>query len=361
MKLPLKRYLLIFIFICALISMLASCVSTGSTKPNTPFSGNPYPEILKELSEKNQLLANELGKLPEFQDGISNPEIKALTELVSIYNKNQEAFDKAFDQMYQVGIPEARKYCSPLQALYWLIEDEQFENAENILQKYNLDRLLTIAWPSENNVFSDTDITEILNGINDKKIKERLLYLYSLEGREKVRPDISIYRRTNPEIFSENAKRIINKFKNPPRKIKKEAWQDFNAVVDRLNAPELINYYINHSFSYEFDPGKTKRSKTIFQLKKGDCDDVAYFGEQALKRGGYKTFHVRVQKSSNEKDAHIGSGIIDKFDKYFLVVDFDNFRLNRMSGPFDNKRDVCSKLADGKPIFKCSTSDAYWF
>jgi len=24
------------------------------------------------------------------------------------------------DKMYQVGIPEVRKYCSPLQALFWL-------------------------------------------------------------------------------------------------------------------------------------------------------------------------------------------------------------------------------------------------
>ena len=42
----------------------------AASKPNTPYPG-PYPSGFNEVASKNQLLAEELGKIPELQDGIS--------------------------------------------------------------------------------------------------------------------------------------------------------------------------------------------------------------------------------------------------------------------------------------------------
>jgi hypothetical protein len=88
------------------------------------------------------LLAQEIGKLPEIQDGISDSEAIALEKLCDLYMKNPENFNKTFEKMYQVGKPEVRRYCSPLQAVYWLIMDGKTD-AINI-HNYDLTNPTTI-------------------------------------------------------------------------------------------------------------------------------------------------------------------------------------------------------------------------
>jgi hypothetical protein len=71
-------------------------------------------------------LARELGKLPELQDGVDQDDLEALRVIRTVYRENPKEFDAAFAEMYKVGKPEVRRYCSPLQALYWLAEDGRF-------------------------------------------------------------------------------------------------------------------------------------------------------------------------------------------------------------------------------------------
>ena len=113
----------ILIIIFFPVFFLISCTHLKLTKPNIPFAGSPYPTVLNELANTNSLLANELGKLPELQDGVSPSEETALIKMIEIYYDNQQAFHKAFEEMYKVGKPEIRKYCSPLQALFWAISE----------------------------------------------------------------------------------------------------------------------------------------------------------------------------------------------------------------------------------------------
>lgn len=70
------------------------------SKPNTPNLG-PYPSGFNELAHKNPLLAEELGKLPELQDGISEEEVAALGKIVEAYNDDPDAFEAAFIEMYK--------------------------------------------------------------------------------------------------------------------------------------------------------------------------------------------------------------------------------------------------------------------
>jgi hypothetical protein len=87
-----------------------------------------------QLKNENPLLAKVLGKLPEFQDGSSPSEAEALEDIVNFYNLNKGDFNKALQEMYKFGIPEIRQYCSPLQALFWLAEKEEFDEANNPLK-----------------------------------------------------------------------------------------------------------------------------------------------------------------------------------------------------------------------------------
>ena len=70
---------IIFLLISTILFVFfTNCASFGSTKSNIPFKGNTSPSVLNDLAQKNPLLMQELGKLPELQDGISTEEVKAL-------------------------------------------------------------------------------------------------------------------------------------------------------------------------------------------------------------------------------------------------------------------------------------------
>ena len=117
----------------------------GSNEPNEPHPG-PYPAGFDELFHKNPLLAKELSKLPEIQDGIFESEATALDHFVRIYNHNAKSFDKAFQEMYQVGLPEVRNIGTPLQALYWLAEDSKIDELHSQIHNYSLWNLLNSPW-----------------------------------------------------------------------------------------------------------------------------------------------------------------------------------------------------------------------
>ena len=81
-----------------LLCFLGGCASLGKTTPNEPYKG-PYPSGFNVLSAKNHLLAQELGKLPEINDGISDEEAIALERIVELYKNNPNRFNEAFTPM----------------------------------------------------------------------------------------------------------------------------------------------------------------------------------------------------------------------------------------------------------------------
>ena len=131
--------ILIFVFCISIYS----CATTP-TKPNLPYLGaNP---LLDEISKKNTLLGIELRKMPELKDGISPEENEALKRLVKLYNDDPDVFNSAFEEMYQEGLPDVRRYCTPLQALFWLVEDDKIDLAKASIRKYELMWILIYAW-----------------------------------------------------------------------------------------------------------------------------------------------------------------------------------------------------------------------
>ena len=75
---PIQYYTILnLLSVILLCSIFGGCTSIGTTKPNDLYPG-PYPTEFSDFSVKNPLLAQELVKLPEFQDGISEKEATAL-------------------------------------------------------------------------------------------------------------------------------------------------------------------------------------------------------------------------------------------------------------------------------------------
>jgi len=226
-----KKIIRYFLWSCLMLLLLAF-FSGCATSPNIPFAGIPIPSTLAELNQRNPLLVQEIGKLPEIQDGISQLEEAALDRIIYLYDSNPERFNEVFKEMYQVGLPDVRKYCSPLQALFWLAEDGVLNSEIDLIKHYSLEELLSKAWNF-----------------------------------------------------------------GPPGNLK---WKDFATVQERLNAPELGNYYEKARFFYVdyktipgYDSGRGD-PYWVFANNKGDCVYTTSFTVSCLARGGYNAWEMRV-------------------------------------------------------------------
>jgi len=309
---------------------LAACavISYGRTKPNT--INTEYPGY-QHLAANNLLLANEIGKLPEIQDGVSESELYALEHIVGIHKEIPKDFDDTFERMYQVGKPDVRKYCSPLQAVFWIFESERADDARGILKHYSLDELLHTAWPSKKSVLTEYQTLDIIDGMKNKKERKEYQEWYSRIGNsKKLWAHLLTEYLVEPEKFSEKGQRMLATLMKPPKPLKEEEWEDFNTVVERLNAPKLIHYYTSHAFTFYFAgfvPKETPAS-AIFYNKKGACYEYALFIEFCLDKAGYKAHIYNIP--------HLPHKIVGCFD-----VDNKWYKIDRkgISGPFETERE----------------------
>jgi len=357
------KYFLRFVILFIFPLHFTACASFGPTKPNLPYAGNPYPSILIELAQKNPLLVQELGRLPELQDGISETEIYALKKIVEMYNLDQANFENAFNKMYKIGLPEFRKYCSPLQALFWLAEDNELISYNDLTSDYWLEKLLRKAWKSDPlsyRLISDRQIKEVIDGIQNEDIKRQ--YLNDLQnGGTYYRFQDSFvldYRRSknkNMQAFSKKSAKIIEENLLKPKG--SERWKDHKKIIERLNSPELLDFYINRNIWYDHKiPAFHRSPHDVLKEKYGDCDDLAYFGRMVLKKAGYDVFGRIV--GDERVYCHIGLGIKLEDGSYLLAVHFNKSR-NHMSGPHKTILELDKVLGFGR--YRFNQRDYFYF
>lgn len=246
-----KRTILIFVFSLFILS----CCAT--TKPNISVlypihalrTELPQPQekskvttkeplpieveaLLKKLYTLDSNLALEVGKLPEFQETIGKNQVLALTRFIELVAHTTTSQKTNLAEFTKIGLPNVRRYCTPLQAIFWLLEKNEYDTKESPL---NCNWSLSLAWC-----------------LND------LL--------------------TKAWDFSEE-----------------DRWKDYKVVTDRLNAPGLVNYYEKRRFIYVFRDDNVGRSYLLFKTNQGQCADVTAFTVDCLRKGGYKAWSYDVR------------------------------------------------------------------
>jgi|WetSurMetagenome_2_1015567.scaffolds.fasta_scaffold15376_4 hypothetical protein len=263
-------------------SIIDSGFDPGKNAANENFA--KARGLLAELAKKNLSLATELGRLPEVQEANAASIPEALQRLVRLYEENPDAFQKTLDRMLSVGLPRHRRYNTPLQALFWLAEDKKMNAARRMANEYELIDLLRAAWVKE----------DMINQSQDAAVVEK----------------------------------------------HKKRWGDFDVVIDRLNSPELIDYYEKRYFKYGFNRSKdTSDSYAIFLRKEGNCVDYANFTYRCLSWAGYHSWKEMVP-------GHETVIIKGSDGKYYAL---DNARrMNKkpigLAGPFDEVGELKLKL-----------------
>ena len=337
------RYFVIFSLFVFLFVVFNGCSTTrtnlsiidGGYIPSRKNKTNQHflaaQTILDKISLRNKLLAFELGKLPEFQEVVSSREKDALFQLSKLYYKDSSNFDTSFSKMCQLGLRDVRKYNTLLQALFWLVKDEKLNEAKDIIKYFSFKRLLDYSWLLEHTKhikrwkWRSKEAAKLLESCLDDEIKRKIEEFYN---KNKGSTDYIIFLAKNhPEAFEYKFKPFDAKLKTHENK-----WKDFSNVIDRLNSPELVFYYIKNNFSYE--QGEHGSPKKTFKMKAGNSKAIAELGQFLLKKAGYKTF-IRTVKTLDSSCCfeHTGSGIIVGIGSYVLVVDFPKGK--KITGPYD--------------------------
>ena len=283
---------LITLSIFFFIVIFSGCVSSGPTKPNEVYPGE-YPAIFENIKKQNSLLAEEIGKLPELQDGIQGEEQLALKVLCDVYKKNAQLLDGVFIQMNSIGLPEIRKYCSPLQALFWIARKGDSKKIEVILTNYSLENLLSHGWDFNPPIMTDAEISEIIEDISDSKLRQQYLSDRKTCTNQQIQRLLLIDYRLNEKVFSKRSKKLLaaKNSSNHPH------WSDFNTVLLRLNSPELVNYYEQDQIQWvdwRSLPTWPVSTSYVFQHGQGDCTAIANFTALCLRRAGYKAYEYKV-------------------------------------------------------------------
>lgn len=301
------------VFLALLFTLILGCsFSLLTTKPNPTYVAN-IPSLVQSLPSKERIgikatptgqegrasplfekmyqfdseLAIELGRIPEFQDGVSEKEVLGLERFLSFTETLTEDEKKALKGILSIGRPEYRKFCSLLQGLFWLAEKGELSREDNPLKDYSLEKLLDRIWTFQIE-YTKEEAINIIKNLRDKKNAERLLS--EAQGDEKkLNEMVNMFRKFTMEDLFED--------KNIFKKYGISRWSDFGVVVDRLNSPELVDYYERKNFNYADFRGRND-SYDVFTRKYGDCVAISLFTEYCLSRAGYKAYIIRVVSPS---------------------------------------------------------------
>lgn len=273
-----------FLFCVLTLALILGCSATAPVKapninalyrvPSLQKELPPLPDNTRLLTQKplpqqaqiafqrlfgvNRTLALEVGRLPAFQKGIKEKEILAITRLTELVENARPEQKTNLESLLKIGLKDSRGYSSPLEAIFWILEKDDYDRNKQVLQ-LPLEELLDKAWD-----FSD---------------------------------------RTR--------------------------WGDYETVTDRLNAPELVNYYQRIRLVYISRGVGTREGlighpSDLFLSGCGNCYDHSEFAAYCLEKAGYKTsivgvhptqphLHVVCQYEANRKSYFIDNGRPDKF------------------------------------------------
>lgn len=337
----------------------------------------PIDDNLVRMGRLNAPLADELAKLPELRRPQTRGARLALDNLITLYQLAPARFDRMFGRMRRIGMPGCRHYCSPLQAFFWMVEDEKMKPAGLLLgidvacvldrkgrcrprrhaaadgpagdrhpgrqspPDYSLQNVLDAAWNGESRLLLQPTIRKIIQGIQTDAAAEEYAMLAGRRTTRQLQGYIMDDFLTKKAIFDDDDWATIE------QAVKRSRWKQFFTVADRLNAPELVSYYINKYFYFRKRPA----SGVYFTYyeKKAQCTDAAFFAQFMLDRAGYHTFIRSVKWDQDPWDGlHTGAGIVLDDGTYLLVANYTG--INAMSGPYAGTETLDRKLSCNRNI-----------
>jgi hypothetical protein len=173
-----------FLFLVSILVLVFGCTAPIlPTRPNISsicwIQSAEVRELFSQLSSIDSAVAIEIGKLPEFQDNIGEPQIQALGRFLNLMANASYGEKENLSRLLKDGLPEVRKYSAPLQAIFGMLEKKADEN----VLAYSLKQLLDKAWDFSDSRWEDFEtVTDRLNAPRLIDYYERKRFVYTLEA-----------------------------------------------------------------------------------------------------------------------------------------------------------------------------------
>jgi len=254
--------------------------------------------IVATIAGIHSQLAAELGRLPEFGgQALTARHIAALEALLQLCRGEPARFDQAFKQMRSVGRADQRRYCTPLQAFFWLLLDGQHGQAQAIGTAYSLNGLLCAAWPGPALVSATWPQGRIQLRTGLCRARPTAYFLAnSLEPA-----DVLLLEQAG-HLPGPDTGHLAWTAVGAARR---ERWSDFETVAERLNAPELIDHFLRSQIRYDYYLGRRKTKAEVVAAGRANCTDNAELAVYLLRRSGYEAEIVTIAGAGpNGDQAH---------------------------------------------------------
>jgi len=134
--------------------------------------------LFRQLYQKNPELTVELGRIPEFADNkVSQEDLESLRNFVNGYLKyRNSAVDENIKEMIDtVGKKKYRRFCTPIQAIFWIAEKEEIIKENNPFE-INVYNLLIKSWRKSGYKGKKWDsFNEVVDRLNDPYLLSRYM------------------------------------------------------------------------------------------------------------------------------------------------------------------------------------------
>lgn len=198
---------------------------------------------------------------------------------------------------------------------------------------FNLDYLLFSAWSPP----GLSEVVKFIESCNDKKEKRFL--------KKEIR---NIYKGKGVAIFLEYAKSNQERFSyridmdviESQTKKYGQRWSEFHTVTDRLNAPELVQFYCSHfleNIQEEKGVNAVHTPQMTFRNQSGDCEDFSIFASYCLEKAGIESKVILILWKP------IGHSVAAyRHNKhYYKIADVDDPKIR---GPYHSYGDIARKI-----------------
>ncbi len=297
--------------------LMACAPITGTSKQPLQL-GEKAQKDLAELSKGNPALADELRRLPELRRGLDERGVLALNRITTFYTQSTNwEVKQTFDRILSIGKKERRKFSAPLQALFWLAEENEIPLNKNPL-----------TLPSQE--------------------RYRVLNKHLGEDEEVIQFVYNVWKKTYDT----------------------DKWKDPNEIMDRLNSPHLFDLFFRDNIAYDFDKLEATKNdrryhenwgsylqsaKVTIKRRQGTCQDAANMAVEILTKAGYdvKPLQVKFQSPGPYGTNRHWVGVLKEGGLFFKIAD-DHFVKEGIVGPFKSIREIADKVSEH---YETSTAD----
>ena len=119
-------------------------------------------------------------------------------------------------------------------------------------------------------------------------------------------------------------------------------WDRFSVVIDRLNKPELVNYWTMNNLNYEYYLGDQKMDGSVFKYKRANCVDTTQFILRCLRNAGYPAGDLWVD--SRAFPGHVICYYKDNGNIY--VIDNGTRNQSGILGPYKSLNEIPFKIIE---------------